>query len=55
MEDGSRCWVCGAPILRGERVTHVASLGFEVHSRCADVMLRDEPAHDETSPDPSQN
>ena len=43
MDSDARCWVCSLPLLRGERVTRLSSLGFEVHSQCADAVLRDEP------------
>jgi hypothetical protein len=47
MKDESLCWVCSLPLERGERVTRLASLGFEVHARCAEVVLRDEPPLDD--------
>ncbi len=43
METVSNCWVCSLPLEKGERVTRLASLGFEVHARCAETVLRDEP------------
>ena len=46
MESTSPCWVCSLPLLKSDRVTHLASLGFEVHARCADAVLRDEPPDD---------
>lgn len=51
MESGSQCWVCSLPMLKGDRLTHVPSLGFEVHSRCADAVLRDESPDDDSLPD----
>ena len=49
METESSCWVCSLSLEKGERVTRLASLGFEVHARCAETVLRDEPppSHDE--------
>jgi hypothetical protein len=47
METESVCWVCSLPFTAGERVARLASLGFEVHARCADVVLRDEPVPQE--------
>jgi hypothetical protein len=46
METESHCWVCSLPLEKGERVARLASLGFEVHARCADTLLRDEPPPD---------
>ena len=43
MENDTRCWVCSLPLAKGERVTRLASLGLEVHARCAETVLRDEP------------
>jgi hypothetical protein len=43
MEADSLCWVCSLPFLKGERVARLSSLGFDVHARCAEVVLRDEP------------
>ena len=43
METESSCWVCSLPLEKGERVARLASLGFEVHARCAETVLRDEP------------
>lgn len=42
MQTNSHCWVCSQPLEKTDRVTRLASLGFEVHARCADVVLRDE-------------
>jgi hypothetical protein len=61
VETESNCWVCSLPLAKGERVTRLASLGFEVHARCAETLLRDEPppepddphSRDDRSPDPS--
>jgi hypothetical protein len=50
METDSVCWVCSLPFLAGERVSRLASLGFEVHARCADAVLRDELPPDEDTP-----
>jgi hypothetical protein len=47
MKDESLCWVCSLPLEKGERVARLASLGFEVHARCAETVLRDEPALDD--------
>jgi hypothetical protein len=47
MEAESTCWVCSLPLEKGERVTRLASLGFEVHARCAETFLRDEPPPEE--------
>ena len=47
MESDSLCWVCSLPFTKGERVTRLASLGFEVHAHCADAVLRDEPPPDD--------
>jgi hypothetical protein len=49
MDADSLCWVCSLPLLKGERVAWLSSLGFEVHARCADTVLRDEPPQE--SPD----
>jgi len=43
MDPESLCWVCSLPLQKGERVTHLASLGFEVHAACAEAVLRDQP------------
>ena len=52
METESSCWVCSLPLAKGERVTRLASLGFEVHARCAETVLRDDqPPDDDDSPD----
>jgi hypothetical protein len=42
MESDSLCWVCSLPLEKTDRVTRLASLGFEVHARCAEAVLRDE-------------
>lgn len=47
MESNSVCWVCSLPLAKGDRVTRLASLGFEVHARCADTLLRDELPRDD--------
>ena len=47
MKDESLCWVCSLPLGKGERVARLASLGFEVHARCAETVLRDEPPLDD--------
>jgi hypothetical protein len=43
VETDSVCWVCSFRFEAGERVTRLSSLGFEVHARCAEAVLRDEP------------
>jgi hypothetical protein len=43
MEADSQCWVCSLPLAKGERTARIASLGFDVHARCAESVLRDEP------------
>jgi hypothetical protein len=43
METDSICWVCSLPFLPRERMSRLSSLGFDVHARCADKVLRDEP------------
>jgi hypothetical protein len=47
MNDESLCWVCSLPLVKGERVARLASLGFEVHAGCAETVLRDEPPLDD--------
>lgn len=47
METDSHCWVCSLPIFKSDRVTRLSSLGFDVHARCAETVLRDEPLHDD--------
>jgi len=47
MNAESLCWVCSLPLEKGERVARLASLGFEVHARCAETVLRDEPPLDD--------
>lgn len=47
MKDESLCWVCSLPLGKGERVARLASLGFEVHARCAETVLRDDPPVDD--------
>ena len=42
MQSDSLCWVCSQPLERTDRVTRLASLGFEVHARCANAVLYDE-------------
>jgi hypothetical protein len=54
MESDSLCWVCSAPLLKSDRVTRLSSLGFEVHARCADAVLRDETPEDDGD-DPSSD
>jgi hypothetical protein len=45
------CWVCSLRFAAGERVTRLSSLGFEVHARCADAVLRGDPIPGD-DPDP---
>jgi hypothetical protein len=52
MRDDYKCWVCSLPILKGERVARLSSLGFDVHARCAEVVLRDDPAPEDDEPIP---
>jgi hypothetical protein len=47
METSSLCWVCSLPLVKGERTIRPASLGFDVHARCADTLMRDEPPLDD--------
>jgi hypothetical protein len=47
MDTEGVCWVCSLRFLPGERVSRLSSLGFEVHARCADEVLRDEPPPDD--------
>jgi hypothetical protein len=47
METDSLCWVCSLPLVAGDRKIRLSSLGFEVHARCADAVLSDEPSPDD--------
>jgi hypothetical protein len=47
MDSEGLCWVCSSPLLKGERVTRLSSLGLEVHARCADAVLGDGPPPDD--------
>jgi hypothetical protein len=51
MDTDAVCWVCSLRFVTGDRVTRLASLGFEVHARCADAVLRDEPPADDNPDD----
>jgi hypothetical protein len=44
MDADSLCWVCSLPLAKGERTARIASLGFDVHARCAESVLRDDPS-----------
>lgn len=48
METDSVCWVCSLPLVTGDRMSRLSSLGFDVHARCADAVLDDEPPPDDT-------
>jgi hypothetical protein len=43
MDTDSTCWVCSLRFLPGERLSFLSSLGLDVHTRCAEQVLRDEP------------
>jgi hypothetical protein len=43
MDTEGVCWVCSTAFTSGERVTRLPSLGIEVHARCAQSVLYDEP------------
>lgn len=47
MDTDSVCWVCSLRIGAGDRTTRLSSLGIDVHARCADTVLRDEPPSDD--------
>ena len=49
MEADSLCRVGSLPLTKNERLTRLSSLGFDVHARCADAVLRDEPQPDDDS------
>jgi hypothetical protein len=51
MDTDDVCWVCSLRFVTGDRVTRLFSLGFEVHARCADAVLRDEPPPDDQEED----
>ena len=47
MDTDAVCWMCFLRLAPGDRVTRLSSLRFEVHARCADTVLRDEPSTEE--------
>ena len=47
MDAASLCGVCSLPLIKGERTIRPASLGFDVHARCAETLLRDAPQPDD--------
>ncbi len=47
MDTPSLCWVCSLPLSKGDRTIRPASLGFDVHARCADTLMREEPPPDD--------
>jgi hypothetical protein len=54
MEADSLCWVCSLPLAKGERTARIPSLGFDVHARCAESVLREDTSPtDEDDEDPS--